>query len=154
MNQVVLPAMTYGSETWALTNRQKEKLKIAQRCMERSLIGITRRDRWTNEEIRKTTKVCDIAEKIDKLKWQWAGHIARMKSERWTKKMTEWIPRGEARQRGRQKTRWRDEIVRRGGVNWMQKAQDRERWKRMWRPSTCSGRNGGYNNNNNNKVFY
>ena len=37
MDTVILPAMTYGSETWALTKRQEKKLAVAQQSMERSL---------------------------------------------------------------------------------------------------------------------
>ena len=48
-NQCVLTAMTYGSQTWAITKRMQERLSITQRSMERSMIGITRRDRKTNE---------------------------------------------------------------------------------------------------------
>ena len=44
-NQCVLPAMTYGSETWAMTQRMEQKLRVAQHSMERSMLGITKRDR-------------------------------------------------------------------------------------------------------------
>ena len=30
MNGVILPAETYGAETWTLTNRQKHKLAVTQ----------------------------------------------------------------------------------------------------------------------------
>ncbi|CAH2234677.1 jg6149 [Pararge aegeria aegeria] len=32
---------------------------------------------YANEEIRRGTRVTDIAQRVVKLKWQWAGHIAR-----------------------------------------------------------------------------
>ena len=44
MNTIILPSMTYGAETWSLTNRQREKLAVTQRSMERSMLGVTRRD--------------------------------------------------------------------------------------------------------------
>lgn len=52
MNGVILPAMTYGSETWSLTKTQRERLAVAQGNMERSMLGITRRDKKRNEWIR------------------------------------------------------------------------------------------------------
>ena len=50
-NEVFLPAMTYGSETWSLTKKQRKRLAVTQRNMERSMLGITRKDK-RNEWIR------------------------------------------------------------------------------------------------------
>ena len=55
--------MTYGSETWSLTKKQRERLAVAQRDMERSMLGITRKDKKCNEWIREKTGVDDILEK-------------------------------------------------------------------------------------------
>ncbi|CAH2227491.1 jg9312 [Pararge aegeria aegeria] len=46
-----------------------------------------------NEEIRRRTRVTDIAQRVAKLKWQWAGHIARRTDGRWGSKVLEWHPR-------------------------------------------------------------
>ena len=77
MDGIILPAMTYGAETWSFTKKQIDILAVAQRNMERSTLGITRRDRWRNENIRAKTAVCDNTKKIHSLKWSWAGHLAR-----------------------------------------------------------------------------
>ena len=42
MDMVILPAMTYGAETWSLTKHQKDKLVVAQRSMERAMLNIGR----------------------------------------------------------------------------------------------------------------
>ena len=83
--QCVLTAMTYGSQTWAITKRMQERLRIAQRSMERAIVGTTRRDRKTNVWLRQQTGVQDIVCRMKKLKWQWVGHIARTTDHRWTK---------------------------------------------------------------------
>ena len=57
--------------------------------MERSMLGITRKDKKPNEWIIKKTGVEDILEKIDTMKWSWAGHVGRMDNDRWAKKSTE-----------------------------------------------------------------
>ena len=101
MNTVILPAMTYGVETWSLTKHQKNKLVVAQRSTKRAMLNITRRDRIRNEIIRSKTKINDIIEKVSKMKGQWAGHIARMRNNKWAKNSTEWTPREGRRQRGR-----------------------------------------------------
>ena len=57
--------------------------------------------------------------------WRWAGHIARMKDNRWTKRCTEWQPRRGKRSRGRPSRRWQDDITRKEGTTWNRKAADR-----------------------------
>jgi hypothetical protein len=69
--------MTYGTETWPLTVGLIRRLNVTQRAMERAMLGVSLRDRIRIDEIRKRTKVTDIARRIAELKWQWAGHIAR-----------------------------------------------------------------------------
>lgn len=130
-DQCVLPVLTYGAETLTLTKKSIEKIQVAQRRMERSMLGITLRDRVPNEVIRRKTGVRDAVETILKLKWNWAGHVARMTDNRWTKRLLEWRPRIEAkRSRGRPPTRWTDDLKRVTG-NWMQTAQDRFRWNNL-----------------------
>ena len=68
-------------------------------------------------------------ENIKKLKWCWAGHVARMQDNRWTKRVTEWIPLGCKRDRARPKIRWADEIRKHAGPMWTQEARDRPKWK-------------------------
>ena len=76
------------------------------------------------------------------MKSKLAGHVARMKNDRWAKITTEWIPRERSRGRGKPKRRQRDEIEEKIGATWMQRAQDRVEWRKLWRPSANSGVNG------------
>ena len=77
----------------------------------------------------KKTKVKDIVQVVKQLKWRWAGHVARMNDNRWTKRLTDWHPYGEKRSRKRPDTRWKDEIEKFAGVAWQRLAQDRQLWK-------------------------
>ncbi|CAH2217048.1 jg26090 [Pararge aegeria aegeria] len=61
--------------------------------MERAMLGVSLRDQIRNEEIRRRTRVTDIAQRVAKLKWQWAGHIARRTDGRSGPKVLEWRPR-------------------------------------------------------------
>ena len=70
-------------------------------------------DKIPCSEIRKRTKIIDIIEYTLKQKWKWAGHIARMKDNRWTKRCTEWQPR---RGRDRPSRRWQDDITEKEGT--------------------------------------
>ena len=126
----VLPVLTYGAETLTLTKASENKLRVAQRAMERSMIGITLRDRQTNQWIRQQTRVVDVMERIASLKWNWAGHIARMTDERWTKIIMNWRP-PTTRPMGRPPERWTNNIKRAAGTNWQQVAMDRLKWREI-----------------------
>ena len=128
-NQCIQAAMTYGCQTWAVTKRMQDRLGTTQRSMERAMIGITKRDHKTNKWVRQQTGVQDILERIKQLKWQWAGHLARIPDNRWTKAVTEWIPLDKKRKRARPRTRWIDDMNKFIGVTWMQVARDRMVWK-------------------------
>ncbi|CAH2269561.1 jg8306 [Pararge aegeria aegeria] len=114
-NSQLTSVMTYGSETWSLTMGLIRRLRVTQRAMERAMLGVSLRDRIRNVEIRRRTKVTDIAQRVAKLKWQWAGHIVRRKDGRWGPKVLEWQPRTGKRSVGRPPTRWTDDIKRVAG---------------------------------------
>ena len=128
-NQCIQAAMTYGCQTWAVTKRMQDRLKTTQRSMERAMLGITRRDHRTNEWVRQQTGVQDIIVRIKQLKWQWAGHVARLNDDRWTRTVTEWLPIHLRRKKARPKMRWEDDIKKYIGVTWMRVARDRKDWK-------------------------
>ena len=130
VEQIIIPIMTYGSETWSLTASQENKLQVAQRSMERKILGVTWQDRKSNAWIRERTKIRDIILTAKNSKWRWAGHVCRQETERWTRRTTEWRPWYGGRGRGRPKTRWRDEIDRElGKISWRRMAEDRSWWK-------------------------
>ncbi|CAH2251669.1 jg2315 [Pararge aegeria aegeria] len=62
---------------------QVSKEAIAPNIGSESLSGRWKEQCWEylrNEEIRSRTRVTDIAQRVAKLKWKWAGHI----ENRWT----------------------------------------------------------------------
>ena len=89
MDQCILPTMTYGCQTWSLNKQMTNKLRTAQRAMERKMLDLKLKDKIPCVEIRKRTKIIDIIEYTLKQKWKWAGHIARLKDNRWTRRCTE-----------------------------------------------------------------
>lgn len=94
--------------------------------MERSLLKIRKIQKIRNTTIRETTGVIDALSYTVRLKWRWAGHVARMSDDRWTSRLTSWPgPRGN-RKRGRPRSRWADDIEGTAGKLWMEKATDRE----------------------------
>ena len=101
-----MPKMTYGYQTWSLNKQLANKPRTAQRAMERKMLDPKLQDKIPCSEIRKRTKTIDITEYTLKQKWRWAGHIARLKDNRWTKRCTEWKLRRGKRSRGRPSRKW------------------------------------------------
>ena len=83
-NQCVLSAMTYGCQTWSLTKALVKKLVTSQPAMERKMLNVKLKDRIRNTITRQRTGVTDIVQYVTNTKWKWAGHIARIKDNRWT----------------------------------------------------------------------
>lgn len=131
LERCVMPVLSYGAQTWALTSTQMEGLRKTQRAMERSLLNIKRSDRIKNTNIRERTKIRDVGYNIKKSKFKYAGHVMRAKNDRLAKIVTEWRPYEFKRRRGRPKIRWRDEIERRVGSLWHRNAYDREGWRKI-----------------------
>ncbi|CAG9137496.1 unnamed protein product [Plutella xylostella] len=127
LSKCVLPVMTYGAETWCFTKGLIHKLRVAQRAMERAMLGVSLRDRIRNEEIRRRTKVTDIAKRISTLKWQWAGHVARRADDRWSTKVLEWRPRVGKRRVGRPPTRWSDDLRKFEVARWSEVISEEQR---------------------------
>ena len=119
-NSCVLPAMTYGAETWTVIKQAHNKLAAAQTKMERSMLNITCKDRKTN-----------IINTVRKIKWSWAEHINRLKDDRWTSRVTTWRPYDKKRRQGRPAKRWRDDLDKYWDHTiWQWTAQGRLTWKR------------------------
>ena len=77
------------------------------------------------------TGVKDIVQVVKKQKWRWAGNIARINDNRWTKRVTDWCRYNDRRSRKRPDIRWRDEIEKFAGKTWQGMAQDRQLWKEL-----------------------
>jgi len=130
-NACVLPALVYGAETWATTKDQVREVSVAQRRMERAMVGITLRQRISNEEVRRRTQVRDAGSEAVKRKWIWARKVSKMPAERWARAVTEWTPRLWTRPRGRPPKRWSDDFTRVFGATWPRaaRAEDDASWR-------------------------
>ena len=61
---VIRPALTYGSECWAMKVNNKGKIAITEMTMLCGIFGVLRRDHKRNEEIRCTLQVAPIDEVV------------------------------------------------------------------------------------------
>ncbi|XP_055965733.1 uncharacterized protein LOC130019155 [Sorex fumeus] len=150
-DSTVLPALTYASETWALRKQDENAIQVSQRRIERAMLGISRftqmRERIRSSDIRRRSRIRDAVSYAKVSKIRWAGHVMRFKDDRWTRAVTDWIPRDVKRPRGRPPTRWSDFFVKimndrfealhvpgAKRYHWATLARDRDKWRRYWRP--------------------
>ncbi len=97
--------------------------------MERAIAGLKWYNHTSNKKLKDITRAKDIEGIVKKLKWNFAGHIAREKGEKWWGGiLINWIPRYGKRSRGRP-ARWEDEICDEFTILWQREAQDRKKWK-------------------------
>ncbi len=79
--------------------------------MERTILNIKRRDRVRLSSVKQKLKLnVDVARSVRRTKWRWAGYISRFRDDRWTYIDTCWHLWGKKRKRGKQYTRWKDNI--------------------------------------------
>lgn len=129
-NTCILPVLTYGCQSWALTKTQMRKLETCQNAMERSMLGKKKSERIRTTTIKKLTRLKDVAVTVKKLKWKWTGHILRG-INKWSKTIINWYPKYKTRKRGRPFKRWTDELKAMAGSLWSRLAGDRMVWRQL-----------------------
>ena len=97
---VVRPAMLYGMETVAVTERQVGKMEVTEMKMVRWALGVTRKDKIRNEYVRRTAKIAKLRDKLRNARLRWYGHVKRREEGYVGKRMMEMAVPGR-RKRGR-----------------------------------------------------
>ncbi|KAE9418823.1 hypothetical protein Angca_008955, partial [Angiostrongylus cantonensis] len=109
-DSTVLPALTYGSETWSLPKQDERTLSVIERAVERRILGVSRftqvRDEIRSSDLRQRSKIKNALLYAKQSKIRLAGHVMRMNDNRWTRAVGDWIPRDVKRSAGRPPTRW------------------------------------------------
>ncbi|KAE9415401.1 hypothetical protein Angca_006124, partial [Angiostrongylus cantonensis] len=109
-DSTVLSALTYASETWSLCKEDERSLSVIERAVERTMLGVSRftqvRDGIRSSDLRQRSKIKDGVLYVKQSKIRWAGHVMRMNDNRWTRAVSDWIPRDVKRIAGRPPTRW------------------------------------------------
>ncbi|KAE9416338.1 hypothetical protein Angca_006494, partial [Angiostrongylus cantonensis] len=109
-DSTVLPALTYASETWSLRKQPERSLSVIERAVERTMLGVCRSTKVSDEirgsDLRQPPKIKDAVLYAKQSKIRWVGHVMRMNDNRWTRAVSDWIPRDVKRTVGRPPTRW------------------------------------------------
>ena len=128
------PILTYGSESWILTQRQKSKITAVEMRYLRRVKGVTRKDRIRNEHIREELEIIPILDFIEQKQLGWWGHLIRLKER--TPVIQVWESRTQGRRkRGRPKKTWDstiESILQRKGKT-IKEAKTMARNKKEWR---------------------
>jgi ribosomal protein S28E/S33 len=106
--------VTYVSETWTLTAKDENNLRIFERQILRKIFGpVNIDDIWriqNNMEIDKLIEGADIVRFIKVQRIKWLGHIQRMDQARPTRKLLDWKPM-RTRPVGRPRQRWQEDVM-------------------------------------------
>jgi hypothetical protein len=112
---VVLPVVLYGCETWSVTLREEQRLRVFENRVLRRIFG-PKGDKATwewrrlhNEGLNDLYSSPNIIRVIKSRRLRWVGHVARMGEESGAYRIL--VERPEGRRRlGRPRRRWEDNI--------------------------------------------
>ena len=128
---IIRPALTYGSECWAMKVTNKRKITTTEMRMLRGILGVSRRDHIRNEEIRRILHLSPIDEVMRSGRLRWFGHVQRRDATNVTRRVMELAIPG-TRRRGRPKKTLHQQMKEdMAGVGVTQDvALDRKEWRR------------------------
>ena len=147
---LVLGILLYGSETWALTTTNRQKLNKFHNSCVRYLCGARRAHKRqhtpTMASLFAKLHVHNMDHYLNTRYIRWAGHVARMSENRLPRRMlTAWVDN--PRPRGKSHYgygHWLEKELNAAGIctepnalamgnvkSWMQQAQDRASWRRV-----------------------
>ena len=133
-NTIIDKTLTYASETWILTKRDRKQINIFERRMYRRILGPVYDNEkvkcriLTNKEIYAMVKKPTITETIRLNRIHQFGRIQRMEENRIPQKVL-YMNLEATRLRGRSRNRWQDEVREDerlvGGKGWKERVYNR-----------------------------
>lgn len=134
---IVEPILTYGSESWQMTEVTKKKVDAVEMDFLRRACRVSKLEHIPNNEIRRrTNRIHRTTERIETRQLIWYGHVRRMEENRWPKKALDYTPPNK-RKRGRPPATWINGVM----ATMRDRAIDEDAWrdKKIWR-SKCGMR--------------
>ena len=106
---VFVPILTYGHESWVMTERMRSRVQASEMSFLRKIEGVTLFNKVRSSEIRKSLNIEPLLFRIERSQLRWFGHVSRMSQERLPKQALLAKANGR-RPVGRPRTRWTDYI--------------------------------------------
>ncbi|KAK6750419.1 hypothetical protein RB195_002413 [Necator americanus] len=111
-NTTVLPVLTYASETSSLRKQEEDAVSVIERLIERVMPGVSLfaqvKDGIRSSVLRQRSKTTDAVAFAKFSKIMWTGHVVRFNGNRWTRAVSDWVPRDIKRATGRPQIQWSD----------------------------------------------
>jgi hypothetical protein len=121
---------------------EERRLRVSENRVLRKLFGPKRdevKGEWRklhNEDLNNLYSLPNIVRVVKSRRMRWAGYVARMREDKVVHRVLVGKPEGK-RPLGRPRRKWEDNIkmdlqeVGEGRGDWMQLAQDRDRWRAL-----------------------
>ena len=79
---VFVPILTYGHESWVMTERMRSQVQASEMRFLRRIEGVTLFNKMRSSEIRKSLNIEPLLLRIERSQLRWFGHVSRMPQER------------------------------------------------------------------------
>ena len=132
---VFVPILTYGHESWVMTERMRSQVQASEMRFLRRIEGLTLCNKMRSSEIRISLNIEPLLLRFERSQLRWFGHVSRMPQERLPKQALHAKANGR-RPVGQPRTRWTDYIE---DLGWnrlglrpskmMEVMEDREVWR-------------------------
>jgi len=135
---IILSTLLYGADVWPLTATLTKSLDAGHHRWQRSILGISWKDRITNVEVRARTGQQTMDNILRERRLRWLGHVFRMDHKRIPQQALycQWQVPGYKRGPGRPRANWRGAVskdLRKMGFTWEEAEVadlDRHGWRR------------------------
>ena len=116
-DSIVLPTLTYGSETWTWNEAQQSRIQAVEMSYLRGACDVSRWDRERNESVYERFGMeekgrginCGVVEWVKRNTLRWFGHIERMEKEELTRRVYDSEVEG-GDVRGRPPVKWLNRV--------------------------------------------
>ena len=128
--------MLYSAELWPLSVVQKKKLEAGHHTFQRRILGISWKDKVSNERVGVQTQLEKLDLIIKERRLTWLGYVLRMDDNRLPRQAIFWGPSDTKRKPGRPRKNWTDTVqhdLKDIGMTWeeaQQLAVNRGAWHR------------------------
>ena len=85
---VIVPTALYGARAWGIRSAERRKVNVLEMKCLRSFVGVSRMDRFRNEEVRSRAEIeRELASRADQRVLRWFGHVGRMDEYRMARRV-------------------------------------------------------------------